>query len=211
MISLSQFIFLLVTYAISAIPFGLVISTLCAKIDIRQVGSKNIGATNVTRVLGKKLGLLTLVLDGLKGAIMVIIARFTFSEIGNLHEFLAIVSAVAVVAHIFPIYLHFKGGKGVATAIATLFALDFSVGLLSACFWVMSFFMLRISSVASIVAVSSSIFLSIHYDAPSSQIILCWLLAILILVRHKENIVRLLTGEEKPIVTNKKTSSNAVS
>ena len=203
MISLNQFVFLLVTYAISAIPFGLVLAKFFAKIDIREMGSKNIGATNVTRVLGKKLGFLTLILDGLKGAIMVIIARFNFGEIEDLHMFLVLVAAVAVVGHIFPIYLRFKGGKGVATAIAVLFALDFGVGLLATSFWIMSFCLLRISSISSIVAIFSSIVISSHFDAPISQIILCWFLSILILIRHKENIMRLLIGEEKTLADNK--------
>lgn len=209
MILLYQLLFLILTYAIAAIPFGLVLAKFFGRIDIREVGSKNIGATNVTRILGKKLGFLTLVLDGMKGALMVIIARFNFSGTENLHSFLAIVSAVAVVGHIYPIYLRFKGGKGVATAIATLFALDFSVGLLVLCFWIMSFCLFRISAVSSIIAIFSSIILSAHYDAPSSQMVLCWIIAILILVRHKENIVRLLTGEERSFSSNKKTSKNA--
>lgn len=206
MILLYQFLFLALTYSISAIPFGLVLAKLCGKIDIREVGSKNIGATNVTRILGKKLGFLTLLLDGLKGAVMVIIARFNFAEVENLHLFLALVSAVAVVAHIYPVYLRFKGGKGVATSIATLFAIDFKVGFLVTCFWIMSFFLFRISSVSSLLAIFSSIILSMHYEAPSSQIALCLFLSILILIRHKENIIRLLTGEEKSFAANKKSS-----
>ncbi|MDX2083082.1 MAG: glycerol-3-phosphate 1-O-acyltransferase PlsY [Rickettsiales bacterium] len=204
MILFQQFLFLVITYLVSAIPFGLIISKIYGNVDIRQLGSKNIGATNVARILGKKLGLLTLLFDGLKGAIMVIIARFNFAEISHLHLFLALVSFVAVVAHIYPIYLRFKGGKGVATAIATLFALDFKVGLLALCFWIMSFCLFRISSVASIIAIFSSIILSSHYDSPTSQVVLCWFLAILILLRHKENIIRLLLGEEKSFAENKK-------
>ncbi len=204
MISFSQFAFLLVTYAISAIPFGLVLAKVFTKTDIREAGSKNIGATNVARVLGKKLGLATLILDGLKGAIMVIIARFSFSEIEDLHTFLVLVSAVAVVGHIFPIYLRFKGGKGVATAVAVLFALDFGVGFLAVAFWIMSFCLFRVSSVSSLIAIFSSIVLSSKFDAPTSQIVLCWFLSILILIRHKENILRLLTGEEKSFIGNKK-------
>ncbi len=206
MILFYQSLFLVLTYAISAIPFGLVVAKCFSKVDIREVGSKNIGATNVTRVLGKKLGFITLLLDGLKGAVMVIIARFNFSEIESLHLFLALVSAVAVVAHIYPAYLRFKGGKGVATAIATLLALDFKVGFLVICFWIMSFFLCRISSISSLVAIFSSIILSMYYKAPTSQIMLCCFLAILILIRHKENIIRLLTGEEKSLASNKKVS-----
>ena len=192
-----QIVFLVLTYAIAAIPFGLVLAKTFAGKDLRQLGSKNIGATNVARVAGKKLGLLTLILDGLKGAIMVIIARFNFYDLDNLHLFLVLVSAAAVLGHIYPIYLNFKGGKGVATAIAVLFALDVSVGFLVVCFWIMSFCLFRVSSVSSLIAIFSSIVLSAAYDAPTSQYVFCWFLFLLILVRHKENIFRLLTGEEK--------------
>ena len=197
MIFLFQILFLVLTYFIAAIPFGLVLAKVFAGKDIRQFGSKNIGATNVTRVVGKKLGFITLLLDGLKGAIMLMIARFAFYESQYLHLFLVAVAAVAVVAHIYPIYLNYKGGKGVATSIATLLALDFTVGFLVICFWILTFSLFRISAVASLTAVFSSIILSWAYQAPASQIVFCLFLFILILVRHKENILRMLLGEEK--------------
>ncbi len=205
---LGQSIFLILTYFIAAIPFGLLVAKIYGNVDIRQVGSKNIGATNVTRILGKKLGFVTLILDGFKGAAMVIIARFTFGEISNLHQFLALVAGVAVVGHIYPIYLNFKGGKGVATAIATLFALDFGTGFLVGSFWLMAFCLFRISSVASILGIISSIIISNYFDAPPAQTFLCIFLAVLITYKHKENIVRLLTGEEKSFSAKSKDSKN---
>ena len=194
-----QIIFLIATYLVAAIPFGLVLAKTFSKKDIRQFGSKNIGATNVTRVIGKKLGFATLILDGAKGAIMVAIARFSFVEIDQLHLFLVIVAFTAVFAHIFPIYLKFQGGKGVATAIAVLFAIDSSVGLLVVCFWILSFCLFRISSVSSLIAIFSSIILSSNYEAPTSQIIFCTALFLLILFRHKENLMRLAIGKEKKL------------
>jgi len=194
-----QLLFLGLTYAIAAIPFGLVLAKIFAKKDIREFGSKNIGATNVARVIGKKLGFATLILDGLKGAIMVIIARFTFHDMQNLHLFLVLVAAVAVLGHVYPIYLNFNGGKGVATAIAVLFALNVVVGFLVTCFWILSFCLFRISSISSIIAIFSSIIISIFLGAQGSQIAFCCFLSLLILVRHKENIVRLITGEEKKL------------
>lgn len=194
-----QLLFLGLTYAIAAIPFGLVLAKIFAKKDIREFGSKNIGATNVARVIGKKLGFATLILDGLKGAIMVIIARFTFYELQNLHLFLLLVAAVAVIGHVYPVYLNFKGGKGVATAIAVLFALDILLGFLVICFWILSFCLFRISSISSIIAIFSSIIISISFGAPSSQIAFCCFLFLLILVRHKENIIRLIASEEKKL------------
>ena len=192
-----QIIYLILTYFIAAIPFGLLIGKVFAKKDIRQFGSKNIGATNATRVLGKKLGLLTLVLDSSKGMLLVIIARFEFFEIDNLHLFLVIVSFLAIIAHIYPIYLNFNGGKGIATTIGTILALDFSVGMLAICFWIMTFVAFRISAIASLVAVFSTTIFSTAYDAPMSQIIFCWLVFVVVFARHRENILRILTGEEK--------------
>lgn len=203
MIFFYQFLFLILTYAISAIPFGLVLAKFFAKTDIRELGSKNIGATNVARILGKKLGFATLILDGLKGAAMIIIGRFTFVQSNYLHMFLVLVAAVAVIGHIYPVYLNFKGGKGVATTIAVLLALDISTGFLVTCFWIMSFCLFRVSSIASLLAIFSSIVLSSVYEAPIEQIILCWFLFIIVLIRHKENIIRLLTGEEKPFAKNR--------
>jgi glycerol-3-phosphate acyltransferase PlsY len=199
MIFFYQFIFLISTYLISAIPFGLILGKVFAKVDIREHGSKNIGATNATRILGKKLGFLTLILDSLKGTIMVIIGRFSFYESDYLHLFLVLVSFVAILAHIYPIYLKFKGGKGIATTIGTIIALDFSVGILAVCFWILTFVSFRVSAVASLVSIFSTTIFSTAYDAPLSQIIFCWAVFILVFVRHKENIMRILTGEEKKI------------
>ena len=199
MIIFYQFLFLILTYFIAAIPFGLVLVKIFVRKDVRDFGSKNIGATNVTRVAGKKIGFVTLILDGMKGAMMVILARFNFVDVDHLHLFLVLVAAVAVTAHVYPIYLNFKGGKGVATAIAVLFALDFSVGFLVVCFWILTFCLCRISAVASLVAIFSSIVLSFGYGVPTEQMAFCWFLFILILIRHKENIARMLMGEEKKI------------
>lgn len=192
-----QILFLVFTYLLSSVPFGLILTKTFASKDIRQFGSKNIGATNVTRIAGKKLGFATLILDGLKGATMVIAARFIFSDIKNLHLFLVLISATAVMGHIYPIYLNFKGGKGVATAIAVLFALDSTIGFLASCFWLLSFGLFRISAISSLIAIFSSAILSTYYSAPVAQIYLCWFLFIVILIRHRENLVQIFTDRKK--------------
>ncbi len=199
MIIFYQILFLIITYFIASIPFGLIIGKFFAKVDIRDSGSKNIGATNATRILGKKLGFLTLILDSFKGMLMVIVGRFSFYQVENLHLFLVLVSFVAICSHIYPIYLNFKGGKGVATAIGTIMALDFSVGVLAICFWILTFVSFRVSAIASLVAIFSTTIFSTAYDAPLSQIIFCWAIFIIIFMRHRENIIRILTGEEKKI------------
>ena len=197
--SFYQILFLAATYLIAAIPFGLLLAKIFAKTDIRKLGSKNIGATNVARVLGKKIGFATLVLDGLKGAIMIIIARFSFYESGDLHLFLGLVAAIAVIGHVYPVYLSFKGGKGVATTIAVLLALDPLVGILVVCIWIIVFCLFRTSSISSLVSTFSSVILSLLFTAPISQIVVCVFLFLIILLRHKENISRLLAGEEKKL------------
>ncbi len=199
MVIFYQILFLILTYLICAIPFGLVITKKFAKKDIRDLGSKNIGATNVARVAGKKLGFITLILDGAKGWVMVTIARFYFCDISNLHLFLVLVATISVLAHIYPIYLRFKGGKGVATSIAVLFALDTYVGLIASCFWLLSFCLFHISSVSSIIAIFSAAIFSLQSGAPTIQIAFCWFLFILILIRHKENLTRLSRGDEKKL------------
>ena len=197
MIFLYQFLFLVLTYLIAAIPFGLVLTKIFAKKDVREFGSGNIGATNVVRVAGKKIGLLTLILDGLKGAIMVVIARFTFADASGLHIFLVLVGTVAVIAHVYPVYLNFKGGKGVATTLAVLLALDLNIGLSVIGIWALTFAIFRTSSISSIAAIFSSIILSICYGTSISQILFCIFLFALILYRHKENLERLIAGKEK--------------
>lgn len=197
MIIVYQILFLALTYLIAAIPFGLVLTKAFAKKDVRQFGSGNIGATNVVRVAGKKIGLLTLILDGFKGAAMVVAARFLFQDVNHLHLFLVIVGAVAVLAHVYPIYLNFKGGKGVATTIAILLALDLNIGLLVIASWIILFAIFRTASISSIFSIFSSIFLSIYYQVPLSQIAFCCLIFGIIALRHKENITRLISGEEK--------------
>jgi len=194
-----QILFLILSYFIAAIPFGLLVTKLFAGIDIRQGGSKNIGATNVVRLAGKKLGLVTLLLDGAKGAVMVIIARFLFQDTSFLHLYLSLVALTCVMAHIYPIYLNFQGGKGVATAIAVLLALDLNVGVVAIIVWLLSFAIFRISSVSSLLAIFSTVIYSIIDFESVVQIAFTIILFGVIAYRHKDNILRLKNGEEKKV------------
>ena len=194
-----QILFLILSYFIAAIPFGLIITKFFAGIDVRQGGSKNIGATNVVRLAGKKLGLITLLLDGAKGWLMVIIASFLFQDTSFLHLYLSLVALTCVLAHIYPIYLNFQGGKGVATAIAVLLALDLNVGVLAIITWLISFLILRISSVSSLLAIFSTVIYSMITLESIVQIIFTIILFGIIAYRHKENILRLKNGEEKKV------------
>lgn len=195
---INEILFLILTYFIAAIPFGFILAKVFAKVDVRQEGSKNIGATNVTRVAGKKLGLLTLILDGLKGAAMVILARYIFANSQNLQLLLNLTALVAVVAHICPIYLKFRGGKGVATTVAVFLALDLFLGLIAIITWLVVFALFRISSIAALVAIFSSVVYSVIYFS-DGQVVFTSTLFFLVLHRHKENIARLIKGEEKQI------------
>jgi glycerol-3-phosphate acyltransferase PlsY len=191
-----QFLFLIFTYLIAAIPFGLVLAKLFGKEDLRLSGSGNIGATNAARVLGKRFGLATLILDGLKGALMVILARYIFADAAHLSVFLCLVAAIAVAAHIFPVYINFKGGKGVATTLAVLLVLNPVIGLFAVMAWAIVFVFTRTSAIASLSAIIMTTGYCLYSRALTEQILLCIFLAVLIFIRHKENIDRLLKGEE---------------
>jgi glycerol-3-phosphate acyltransferase PlsY len=196
---LVKILFLIITYFICSISFGLILTKIFTNQNLRELGSKNIGATNVSRVAGKKLGIATLILDGLKGAIMVIIARFSFDHSGNHNIFLTLVALVAVLGHSYSFYLKFNGGKGVATAIAVILAINPLVGIFTMLIWLLSFFIYSTSSIASLSSMLLAIFFGLYASAPIEQIFLFIALFALITIRHKENIDRLMKGEEKKI------------
>ena len=193
---LYQLLFLGLTYFIAAIPFGLVVSKVFFGQDIRHIGSGNIGATNVTRICGKKLGLVTLILDGIKGAVMVIAARYIFADVKFLNILLVLVATTAVVAHIFPIYLNFKGGKGVATALAVLISINPVVGFLGCAAWIVVFAFTKTSSIASLSSMLIVTGFAFYCGLYAEEILLSIFLTILIFFRHKENINRILKGDE---------------
>jgi glycerol-3-phosphate acyltransferase PlsY len=196
MIYLYQFLFLTLTYLISSIPFGLLVAKVFSGKDIREIGSKNIGATNVARTLGKKLGAITLILDGIKGALMVITARFLFSDVGFLNTFLILVGTVAVLGHIFPIYLKFKGGKGVATSLAVLLALNPIIGLVGLLAWIIVFIFTKISSISSLSSALMITGFAFYSHTLFEEILFCVFLTTVIFIRHRENISRILKGKE---------------
>lgn len=187
-------IFLIPAYLICSIPFGLVLTKIFTKHDLTKAGSKNIGATNVARVAGKKLALATLLLDGLKAMLVVWLASYYLEEVE-----LMLVAAVAVLAHIFPIYLKFKGGKGVATTLGVLLALDPALLGIAAAAWLLTFVIFRISSLAALVMLLSLIPAALYLEASSEQIMLYIFLVLLLLFRHRENLTRLFKGQEKKL------------
>ncbi len=196
MLENGQIVFLVITYLIASIPFGYILTRQFLKEDVRKHGSGNIGATNVTRVAGKKLGAITFLLDAMKGAVMVLLAIQNYSTYDNFDLFVALVAFIAVCGHIFPIYLKFRGGKGVATSIAVILSIDFLIGSLAILIWFLVFFASRISALASLAAIFSIIPLSYFLSFDQIYTYLAIALFVLVTIRHKENIARLISKEE---------------
>ncbi len=186
-------VFLVLTYMVASIPTGPVLATLYADVDVTQQGSGNIGATNVYRVLGRRFGAATLVGDLLKGLIPVLLAVL----VSERPWFPAAVGMIAFIAHCWPAYLEFRGGKGVATAAGVLYGLAPFVALLTTGVWMLAFLVLRKSSAAALLA-TLSLWLFVFWLRDD----LLWVTALLtagILQRHRANIDRLLRGEEPAV------------
>lgn len=179
-------------YLLGSIPFGLVLTRLAGLGDIRGIGSGNIGATNVLRTGNKPVAALTLLLDGGKGAAAV------FATASLYPSLTAPVAVAAVLGHLFPVWLRFKGGKGVATTLGALLALAWPVGLLACATWLACAVLFRYSSLSSLLSLALSP-LYAYFLADQSIAIAACLLAVLLIYRHKDNIRRLLSGEETKI------------
>ncbi|MEL7488762.1 MAG: glycerol-3-phosphate 1-O-acyltransferase PlsY [Pseudomonadota bacterium] len=192
----------IVGYLIGSVPFGLVLTRLAGLGDIREIGSGNIGATNVLRTGRKDLAAATLLLDSGKGAIAVLIA----AAAGWRAE---VAGAAAFLGHCFPVWLGFKGGKGVATFLGTVLALWFPAGLMACATWLVTAFFSRISSLSALVAASATplIFFAMGLRADAAATAF---MAILIFIRHRANIERLFAGTE-PKIGAKKAEGEAAS
>lgn len=186
-------------YLLGSIPFGLVLCKIFGYGDIREIGSGNIGATNVLRTGNKPLALATLLLDSGKGAIAVLIAAHFFGHFGAM-----LAGFAALIGHTFPVWLKFKGGKGVATTLGTLIALAPTVGIAAVLIWLGMALIFKISSLSALVAIGLSPLIAHFIYADSNLSILCALIAALVWIKHHENIRRLLKGEEPKIGSKKK-------
>jgi glycerol-3-phosphate acyltransferase PlsY len=182
----------LIGYLLGSIPFGLVLTRLAGLGDIRQIGSGSIGATNVLRTGSKTLAALTLAFDVLKGS-----AAALIGGAGSAEAALAGGAAV-VIGHMFPVWLGFRGGKGVATALGVLLVLAWPVALLAALLWLVTLAIFHYSSLAALVAAVACIALAVLLVDPARTGLIA-LIALLVILRHHENIRRLLAGSESRI------------
>ncbi|MGE5808287.1 MAG: glycerol-3-phosphate 1-O-acyltransferase PlsY [Nitrospirota bacterium] len=197
MVVLSHIITILASYLLGAVPFGLLFTKLFSGIDVRSVGSGNIGATNVLRAAGKKIAVLTLLADGLKGFLPVYVARLLFHDEWTT----ALSGAAAVLGHVFPVWLRFKGGKGVATSFGVVLAVSPWVGLIALLAWLTAAIVWRYSSLSALVAFASYPLITFIVPPEPSKPFGSLSLFIfgMIYYRHRENIKRLVAGTEPKI------------
>ena len=179
------------SYLLGSIPFGLVLTKIFLKKDIREIGSGNIGTTNVLRTGKKSLAVTTLMLDLLKGYFSIIIA-FTYFE--NLISYSAL---ICFIGHIFPVWLKFKGGKGVATYLGVILALSYKFFLIFGITWLILSFLFRYASLSSIIS-SLIVFVYSYFFINNFSLIL-FIFFVIIIYTHRENIVRLKNSEESKI------------
>ena len=179
----------IISYLMGSIPFGFILTKIFLKKDIREIGSGNIGATNVLRTGYKSIGYLTLVLDILKAIVPVIYVKIFYQE------YLYVSSLCAFLGHVFPIWLKFKGGKGVAAYVGILFALNIYFGIIFTISWFITFFISKYSSLSSLVAAAS---IPIYFIILTqfNQVVFFTIMFVLIFFTHRQNIKRLKNKEE---------------
>ena len=176
-------------YLMGSIPFGFILTKIFLKKDIRKIGSGNIGATNALRTGNKIIGYSTLILDILKAVVPVIYVKIFYQDL------LYIASLCAFLGHVFPIWLKFKGGKGVATYLGILFAINFYFGVIFIISWLITFSISKFSSLSSLIG-SASIPIYLLILTQFDQVIFFTIMFVLIFFTHRENIKRLKNKEE---------------
>jgi len=183
----------LLSYLLGSIPFGIVITRAMGLGDLRAIGSGNIGATNVLRTGNKGAAAATLILDAAKGAVAVLIARALLGE-----DAAQLAALCSFLGHLFPVWLRFKGGKGVATFIGTLLALAWPVGLATCATWLVAALLTRISSLGALTAAAlSSLWLMVFHQG--QMLFLVVILTVLVYIRHWANLERIKAGTEPKI------------
>lgn len=188
----------LLAYLLGSVPFGMIMARVFGLGDLRTIGSGNIGATNVLRTGNRGAAALTLLLDGAKGAVAVLLARALVGP-----DAAQVAALAAFLGHLYPVYLGFRGGKGVATFLGVMLALSWPVGLACCATWLAAAVLFRYSSLAALMAAGLSP-LWILLFGPGAMLVLTVLLAVLVFVRHRANISRLRAGTEPKIGAGKK-------
>ena len=187
----------LVAYLIGSIPTGYLIVKAKTGDDIRKIGSGSTGATNVKRVLGKKWFFIVMILDDIKGALPVVLSKILLPEAYGLYAVIA--SIMVILGHSKPIFLQFKGGKSVASGVGTILALNPLVGASIAIIWAIITYISKYVSLGSIIALGISPVLMFLFKNPIGYVIYCAIAGIYIIYLHRENIVRLVKGEENKV------------
>ena len=187
-----SFIFIFTSYLLGSIPFGMIVARFMGHGDIRKHGSGNIGATNVLRKTGKLGGAITLILDGGKG----VLAMYLATSICPDYLLLIFCGVASVLGHIFPIWLKFKGGKGVATGLAVITMMNYYVGIIGFALWILAFLLFRISSLSALISFAVTPVAAYFVTNDPRLTIACSLISLLVIIRHKDNIKRLVEGKE---------------
>ena len=191
-------------YFIGSIPFGLILTKLSGLGDIRNIGSGNIGATNVLRTGNKKIALLTLILDGGKGALAIFITSLFFNfflirSFIDLELLQSLIAVGAVVGHCFPVWLRFRGGKGVATGFGLIITLNIFVGLAALLIWIITTKIFKISSMSALLAYLLIPILMFFNSTENYFLIASLMISSICWFQHRENIRRLINGSEPKI------------
>ena len=186
---MDTFLIGIISYLMGSIPFGFILTKIFLKKDIREIGSGNIGATNALRTGNKIIGYTTLALDILKAVVPIIYVKIFYQDL------LYVASLCAFLGHVFPIWLKFKGGKGVATYVGILFALNIYFGIIFTISWFITFFISKYSSLSSLVA-AASIPIYLLISAKFDIVFFFTIMFVLIFFTHRENIKRLKNKEE---------------
>jgi glycerol-3-phosphate acyltransferase PlsY len=198
--ALAPILAILAAYLLGSVPFAMISSKVFGLADPRTYGSGNPGATNVLRSGNKKAALFTLIGDALKGAVAVIVAQ----QMGFSDTMIALVALAVFIGHLYPVFLKFKGGKGVATAAGVLLALEPVLGLAVAGTWLLVAYVSRYSSLAALVAAASAPVIAVLMHGATNQTIVVGILGMALIGKHWQNIQRLMAGQESKIGSKKK-------
>ena len=199
-----SFLFVFFGYLAGSIPFGLILTRAYGLGDIRKIGSGNIGATNVLRTGNKKIALMTLLLDGIKGAIAICLVKVIsnyeiVSNLNNNNFFECVAGVSAVIGHCYPIWLKFKGGKGVATGFGVILYFDFFIGIISLIMWLLVTKIFKISSLSALTVYILIPILMFINSIENVFLISSIIISCVCFIKHKDNIKRLLKGSEPKI------------